>query len=247
MAELLLVANPKRRRKRRNPRRRARRNPTRHHRRRRVARMNPRRRARRNPHRRYRRHARRNPHRRYRRHARRNPSLSGITSRIMPTVKAGFIGAGGALANDVISGFLSPYLATFLASAGTATPILQYAVKMLTAVGVGMLGNMARFPGSDLAIGAATCATHDFLKAQLQTMAPTLFGSGAPLALSGYNGMGAYLSGSAPLVGTATFPATYLPNQQNVQMGAYLSGSSGSADSSGTYFEDANGQDYWAS
>lgn len=165
----------------------------------------------------------------------------------MPTVKAGFIGAGGALANDVISGFLSPYLATFLASAGTATPILQYAVKMLTAVGVGMLGNMARFPGSDLAIGAATCATHDFLKAQLQTMAPTLFGSGAPLALSGYNGMGAYLSGSAPLVGTATFPATYLPNQQNVQMGAYLSGSSGSADSSGTYFEDANGQDYWAS
>jgi hypothetical protein len=244
MAELLLVANPKRRRKRRNPRRRARRNPTRHHRRRRH-RM--RRRSRSNPVRRYRRHARRNPHRRYRRRGyRSNPSLSGITSRIMPTVKAGFIGAGGALANDVISGLIAPYLASFLASAGNATPILQYAVKMLTSVAVGMVGNMARFPGTDLAIGAATCATHDFLKLQLQTMAPTLFGSGAPFALSGYNGMGAYLSGSAPIVGTATFPATYLPQGQPVQMGAYLSGSSGMNDGAGTYMDDAMGQDYWS-
>lgn len=246
MAELLLVANP-RRRKRRNPRhrRRARRsNPRRRHRR--YARLNPRRRrhVRRNPIRHYHRRARRNPIRRYRRHARRNPSLSGLTSRIMPTVKAGFIGAGGGLANDVISGLLAPYLATFLASAGNATPILQYAVKMLTAVGVGMLGNMARFPGTDLAIGAATCATHDFLKLQLQSMAPTLFGSGAPLALSGYSGLGAYLSGSAPIVGTATFPATYLPQGQNVQMGAYLSGDVASG--AGTYMDDAMGEDYWA-
>lgn len=246
MAELLLVANPKRRHKRKNPRRRVRRNS---HRRRHRARFNPirrRHRMRRNPMRHYRRRARRNPFRRYRRSARRNPSLAGITSRIMPTLKAGFIGAGGGLANDVISGVLAPYLATFLASAGTATPILQYAVKMLTAIGVGMLGNMARFPGTDLAIGAATCATHDFLKAQLQSMAPTLFGAGAPLALSGYSGLGAYLSGSAPIVGTATFPATYLPQSQQVQMGAYLSGSSGSADGPGTYMDDAMGQDYWS-
>lgn len=248
MAELLLVSNPKRRRKsRKNPRRRARRNPTRHHRRRR-ARVNPHRRHRRharvNPHRRYRRRARRNPHRRYRR-AHRNPSLRGVFGRIMPTVKAGFVGAGGALANDVVSGLISPYLTSFLATAGSAAPILQYAVKMLTAVGVGMIGQMARFPGTDLAVGAATVATHDFLKLQLQSLAPTIFGAGAPLALSGYNGMGAYLSGSAPIVGTASFPSTYLPQSQPVQMGAYLSGSSGSADSSGTYFEDANGQNYW--
>lgn len=177
---------------------------------------------------------------------RRNPSLSSFTGRIMPTLKAGFVGAGGGLANDVIAGLLAPYMATFLASAGNATPILQYAVKMLTAVGVGMLGNMARFPGTDLAIGAATCATHDFLKLQLQTMAPTLFGSGAPLALSGYSGLGAYLSGSAPIVGTATFPSTNMPFQQPVQMGAYLSGSSGSCDGPGTYMDDAMGQDYWS-
>lgn len=246
MAELLLVANP-RRRKRKNPRRRSRSRRSNPRRRHRARRINPRRRHRRhmriNPRRRHR--ARRNPHRRYRR-ARGNPSLRGITSRIMPTVKAGFMGAGGALANDVISGLISPYLATFLATAGNAAPILQYAVKMLTAVGVGMIGQMARFPGTDLAVGAATVATHDFLKLQLQTLAPTIFGTGAPLALSGYNGMGAYLSGSAPIVGTATFPSTYLPQNQNVQMGAYLSGSSGMADGAGTYMDDAMGQDYWA-
>lgn len=252
MAELLLVANPRHRhKKRRNPRSRrrarSRRSNPRH--RHRARRSNPfrryrRHRARRNPvHRRHR--ARRNPSRRFRRRAHRNPSLRSITGRIMPTLKAGAIGAGGALANDVISGLISPYLASYLATAGNAAPILQYAVKMLTAIGVGMIGQMARFPGTDLAIGAATVATHDFLKLQLQSLAPTIFGAGAPLALSGYNGMGAYLSGSAPVVGTATFPSTYLPQAQPVQMGAYLSGSSGSADSSGTYFEDANGQNYW--
>lgn len=246
MAELLLVSNPRRRKKhRRNPRRRS------HSRRRHRARSNPRRhrirhhRRRSNPVRRYRRRMRRNPMRRYRRRAHRNPSLRGVVGRIMPTVKAGFMGAGGALANDVISGLISPYLSSFLATAGTAAPILQYAVKMLTAVGVGMIGQMARFPGTDLAVGAATVATHDFLKMQLQSLAPTIFGSGAPLALSGYNGMGAYLSGSAPVVGTATFPQTNMPMNQPVQMGFYLNGSSGSADSSGTYFEDANGQNYW--
>lgn len=250
MAELLLVANPRQRKKsRRNPRRRARSrrsNPHRH--RARARRVNPRRRhrARRsNPIRRYRRRAHRNPQRRYRRHAYRNPSMSGIVGRIKSTVKAGAIGAGGALVNDVISGLISPYLATWLASAGSATPIIQYAVKMLTAVGVGIIGQKARFPGNDLAIGAATVATHDFLRTQLQTLAPTIFGSGGSLALSGYSGMGAYLSGSAPIVGTASFPMTNMPQQQPVQMGYYLNGSSGQADSSGTYFEDANGQNYW--
>lgn len=165
----------------------------------------------------------------------------------MPTFKAGFVGAGGALANDVLWGLINPYLPSLLTAAGTAAPIVQYAVQMLSAIGIGMLGGMARLPGQDMAIGAATCATHDFLKAQLQSMAPTLFGSGAPLALSGYNGLGAYLSGSAPIVGTATFPATYLPQHQSVQMGAYLSGGSGMADGNGLYQDDAMGQDYWAS
>lgn len=244
MAELLLVANPHRRKRRKNPRRRARRSTS--HRRRRSNPFGRRRhRARRgNPMFRSRRR-RRNPGFRSFRRRHRNPSLAGITARIMPTFKSGFIGAGGALANDVLWGLLNPYLPSLLTAAGTAAPIVQYAVQMLSAIGIGMLGGMARLPGQEMAVGAATCATHDFLKAQLQSMAPTLFGSGAPLALSGYNGMGAYLSGSAPIVGTATFPATYMPNQQNVQMGAYLSGDNASG--AGVYMDDAMGQDYWAS
>jgi hypothetical protein len=245
MAELLLVANPHRRKRRKNPRRRARRsNPRRRHRRSNPFGRRRHRSRRRNPMFRSRRRRRNPGFRSYRRRRHRNPSLAGITARIVPTFKAGFIGAGGALANDVLWGLLNPYLPSLLTSAGSAAPIIQYAVQMLTAIGVGMLGGMARLPGQEMAIGAATCATHDFLKSQLQTMAPTLFGSGAPLALSGFNGMGAYLSGSAPIVGTATFPATYLPNGQNVQMGAYLSGDNASGP--GTYMDDAMGQDYWA-
>jgi len=237
MAEVLLVANPRRRR-RKNPRRsRARRHNPRHHRRRHR---------RSNPHRMHRRRRRNPSFRSYRRRRHRNPSLRGITGQIMPTVKKGFVGAGGALANDVISGIVTPYLSSFLSSAGSAAPILQYAVRMLTAIGVGMIGNMARFPGRELADGAAICATHDFLRTQLQSLAPSLFGSGGTLALSGYSGLGAYLSGSAPIVGTATFPQTYLP-QSTTQpgLGAYLSGPSGMSDGSGVWSDDHMGLPNW--
>lgn len=229
MAELLLVSNP-RRRKRKNPRRRS-------------HRKNLRRRHRRHNPTHHRRRARRNPMRRRRYHARRNPSLRGITSKIVPTFKTGFVMGGGAIANDVLYGLVSPYLTSVLATAGSAAPILQYAFKMLTAIGVGMIGGFARFPSRELSEGAAAVATHDFLKAQLQSLAPSLFGSGGALALSGYNGMGAYLSGSAPIVGTATFPQTYSPARNT--LGAYLSGSSGMSDGSGVYCDDSMGMPYW--
>lgn len=232
MAELLLVSNPHRRRKgRKSSRRRARRSNPHHYRRRR-----------RNPHRAHRR--RRNPSYRRRRHS--NPSLRGITSQFMPTVKQSFVGAGGALINDFLYGFLSPYMTSFLGTLGGAAPFLQYGFKLVTALGAGYVGGMLKLNSRALAEGAATVATHDFLKAQLQSLAPTIFGSGGTLALSGYSGLGAYLSGSAPVVGTATFPATYLPQHQPVQMGAYLSGSSGMADGeSGMYNADSMGCDYW--
>lgn len=230
MAELLLVSNPHRRKK-------ARKNP---HRRRHKARSNP--------HRRHRRHKMRsrrsNPHH-YRRR-RKNPSFRGIGGRIMPVITESYIGAGGALANDALYNIVSPMLASFMGAAGSAGGFVQYGVKMATALGIGWIARFARLPGRDLAVGAGTCATHDFLRTQLMTMVPSLFGSGAPLALSGYSGLGAYLSGSAPVVGTATFPATYLPNQQPVQMGAYLSGSSGMVDGSGVYSDDSMGCDYWS-
>lgn len=234
MAELLLVSNPRKRKKtRKNSRHRTRRNARRrtHH-------------VRRNPHRR-RYHARRNPHRR----KRRNPSFrslgGNVVGRALPVIKESYMGAFGALGNDALYGLVNPYLASFLGSTVGMGTFVQYGVKMITALGVGWLARFAKLPGRDLAVGAGTVATHDFLKAQLITTAPTIFGPGGIVALSGYSGLGAYLSGSAPIVGTATFPATNMPFQQPVQMGAYLSGSSGMAEGSGMYDADAMGCDPW--
>lgn len=235
MAELLLVSNPKKRR-----RHKARKNP---HRRKHHARRNPVVRHRR------RRHHRSNPHMRHFRRKRRNPSMGNVGARVMPILKESFVGASGALANDALYNLLAsnPTVQSFLGTAATPGSFIQYGVKLVTALGIGWAAKFMRLPGRDLAVGAATVANRDFLKMQLMTLAPTIFGSGAPLALSGYNGLGAYLSGSAPLVGTATFPQTNLPQSQAVQMGAYLSGSSGMVDGSGVYSDDCMGLDYWSS
>ncbi len=240
MAELMLVANPKRRHKKRRARAR-RRNPSRH-RRHRARRSNPARRyhrarARRNPSHRRRHYARRrsNPVRRYRR--RRNPlSLGGLKGMIKPVLMEGLVGAGGALALDAAWGYINPQLPATISS----SPYLQFAVKCLAAIGVGFIGNkVLKGKGRDLAVGGVTVAMHDMLKSTLQSSLPSVFGAGGSLALSGY---GAYLSGSAPIVGTATFPRTYQAN--NPGFGAYLSGDSNTSDS-GCYVGDANGMDPW--
>jgi hypothetical protein len=115
---------------------------------------------------------------------------------------------------------------------------------MLGAVTVGAVGGkVARGRGRDLAVGAATVITHDFLKTLMVQMAPTLFGPGGTVALGSYlsdsgdGGLGSYLSGAAPIVGTATIPQAYLPF-------AGSSGSSGTSD--GMYAEDHMGLDPWA-
>lgn len=236
MADLLLVANPKKRRhkaKRRNPRRRH--SAHRTHRRRRS-----------NPH-----HYRRRRH--HMRRRRSNPTVrqrfssaaSSAKARLVPVIKQSFVGAGGALANDALYNFLAPYLSGFLGATGAAGGLVQYVIKLGTAISVGWAVRFIKLPSRDIAVGAATVATHDFLRAQLMTILPSIFGSGAPVALSGYSGLGAYLSGSAPVVGTATFPVTNLPQNQPVQMGAYLSGSSGSVDGSGVYVDDSMGCSPW--
>lgn len=226
MAELLLVSNPHRRRK-------SRKNP--HHRRRAH---------RKNPH--HRRRARRNPH--HRRRVRRNPSFAGLSLRsAMPIAKEGLWGATGALGLDWAYGLTAPYLPTSLTSNAQIAPFVQFLFKEVLAVGVGWAGGkLLRGKGRDLAVGAATVATHDFMKSTLQGMAPSIFGAGGMFALSGYSGLGAYLSGSAPLVGTATFPQTYLPQTQGQPgLGYYLHGSSGMSDGNGLYQDDAMGLDYW--
>lgn len=183
-----------------------------------------------------------NPHRR-RYSRRRNPSLRGLTGQIMPTIKAGAWGAAGALGLDVVWGLVTanlPSVAAYLTN-----PYVTFLAKSAGAVGVGTLGGkVARGKGRELAVGAMTVVTHDFLKSLMVQMAPTIFGPGGSLALGSYlsgqdympGSFGSYLSGSAPIVGTATIPQAYLP----------FSGSTGqSGTSDGVYQEDRLGMDPW--
>lgn len=227
MAELLLVSNPhKRRRRKKHARRRH--NPFGGHKRRRHKRRG-------------------NPFRMHRRRRRHNPSLRSITGSLMPTVKEGFTGALGGLGLDAAYGLTSQYVNSFFANQPALVPYVQVAFKLLLSAGVGWAGgHLMRGKGRDLAVGGATVTLHDFLKGQLQQMAPTIFGPGGTVALSGYSGLGAYLSGSAPLVGTATFPQTYLPQDAGPGLGAYLSGSSGQTDGAGVYTDGYQGEDFWA-
>jgi hypothetical protein len=265
MAELLLVANPKRRRKlsrkqiaagfggkRRRKHRKARKHVAR--RRRHVARAAAPRRRRRRPSgarpamgyvvgkKRIRR-LKLNPHRRHRyrrRHS--NPSLRGITSAFMPTLKAGGWGAAGALANDAGYGLVSGLLVNNLPSVGQylSNPYVGFFAKAFNAVIVGALGGkVLRGRGRELAVGAMTVVTHDFLKSLLVQMAPGMFGPGGTLALGSYlSGLG----GSAPIVGTATVPQAYLPFSG---MGSYLSGDSSGTTNSGQFTDDITGIDPW--
>jgi hypothetical protein len=155
-------------------------------------------------------------------------------------LKDGFIAAGGALMLDAAWGYINPKLPTTIAS----SPYLQFAVKCLAAIGVGFIGGkVLKGKARDLAVGGVTVAAHDMLKGLLQSSMPTVFGSGGSLALSGYGHMGAYLSGSAPVVGTAAFPrASTVPA---TQFGAYLSGATGMTDGAGVYVDDCMGFDPW--
>lgn len=111
----------------------------------------------------------------YRSRRRRNPSLrglnlKGITGSIVPTIKAGLLGAAGALGNDLLFGYTKSYL-----PASVQTGVQRHAVKALYAVLVGVLGNVVmRGKGRDLANGAMTVVLHDALKEQLMTAVPSL-------------------------------------------------------------------------
>jgi hypothetical protein len=196
-----------------------------------------------------RRHRKQNPHHRAKYRRKRNPSFGSIGASIAPTVKAGAWGAAGALGLDVLWGLLIGQLPSI--GAMLANPYIGFAAKALGAVAVGSVGgHLARGKGRELAVGAMTVVTHDFLKTTLQGLAPTIFGVGGSLPLgaylsdgggtgyAGYSGMGTYLSGAAPIVGTASIPQAYLPF-------AGSSGTSGNQD--GVYQEDRMGIDSWTS
>lgn len=207
MAEILLV-NPKRRRRRKTSARRRRRSTTR------AAAPRRRRRARRTVSRR-RRNIYLNPRRRRRsrrvlsrRVRRRNPSLrgsiGGMTSALVPTLKAGFVGATGAIGLDLLWGYTSRFMPAQIA----ASPLAQYAAKLVGAILVGIIGNKIKpGKGRDLSVGAATVVLHDAIKAQLKssfpalqlgeylTFAPTVGGSMRRAGRVLDSGMGEYLSG----------------------------------------------------
>jgi hypothetical protein len=260
MAELFVVSNPKRRRKKAHRRRKMTAlqrkyfGKRRHKRRKTVHALH----TRRNAHRRRRSSGKRravgytvgsrpirrrkmNPHsHHYRRRHRHNPSIRGVGRAVVPTIKAGAWGATGALMLDALWGLVYPRLGTF--STYLDNPYVGFAAKAVGSVVVGTVGGRV-FRGKHqiLAHGAMTVVAHDFMKSLLQQLAPGVFGAGGALPL------GAYLSGSAPIVGTATIPQSYLPFSgvtPGDALGAYLSGS-GSAPDSGVFQDDRTGLDPW--
>lgn len=200
MAEVMLIGNPRRRKrksKKSSVRRRRRSAPraVRRRRRRAAASTTVRRRRRRSSVARY--------IGKVRRRRRSNPSLRGITSGALPTLKAGFTGALGALGLDFIWGYGKGYLPVSVA----ASPLAQYATKLIGALLIGIIGNkVLRGKGGAMAVGAATVVLHDALKAQVQSSFPSI-----PL--------GEYLS-IAPTVGTMDRAGPLL----STGMGEYLGG-----------------------
>lgn len=129
--------------------------------------------------------------------------IKGIARGVMPTMKAGFIGATGALGLD----FLWSQSAKFLPAQIAGSAIAQYAAKLLGAILVGFVGGkVMRGRGRDFAVGATTVVLHDAMKAQLNASFPQL-------------GLGEYLT-FAPTVGSARYAGRML----DTGMGEYLSG-----------------------
>jgi hypothetical protein len=202
--------------------------------------VNPRRRKRRmsakqrkyfgNPHHRKHRHVSRRRH-----HYSHNPSFRNVGASVMPTLKGGLIGAAGAIGSDLAYGFLTTQSASIPSFA--ANPAVATAGKLVVSLIIGIVGNMLpmlKGKGGALAVGAATCAIHDFAKSQLQSASPTL-------------ALGDYLT-AAPTVGNRglrSLTRAYRP------VGAYVTGRGarqrlvaapvrGSRGAMGQYLSDSN-------
>lgn len=139
-----------------------------------------------------------NPHRRVRlvRKRRSNPSFGGVVSGVVPTLKAGFKGALGAIGVDLAWGYGAAYLPATL-----QTGIPMYATKLVAALAVGALANKVK-PGSgrDLAVGGTTVVLHDAIREQLREFLP------ADIAAR----LGAYTS-FAPVVGVSSPAVRAIP------------------------------------
>lgn len=160
MAELMLI-NPRKRRRKHKARSRARKVRARRHYRRKTAIVAA-------PRRRRRKHYMSNPirHKRYRR----NPiggfrPMGFVKDTLMPSA----IGAAGALGLDMLLGFVP--LPDML-----KTPTMRPIVRIVGAVGIGMLAGMVtnKRMGEQVGAGALTVVLYDTLKGFVQTSFPTL-------------------------------------------------------------------------
>jgi hypothetical protein len=195
-----------------------------------------RRRRRRNPffrrRRAHRAHRRHNP-RGYRHHRRRlrNPrrsggGLGGVNSIIRNAVVPAAMGAGGALALDVVYGYLTPYLPATL-----QTGWMTVLVKGAAAVGLGMVAMkfLGRERGKVVMLGALTVTAYSALRTATA-------GMGIP-GLSGYSdytpfpmhGLGAYIRGPTNTPGIQGLgrvgyvsPAGVIGPTMSPRMGAYM-------------------------
>jgi hypothetical protein len=182
-------------------------NPRRHKRRA----SNPRRHKRRasNP----RRHKRRasNPRRHYRRHRNPRMSMSGITSQLMPAA----YGAAGAIALDVILGYVPM-------PAMLSTGYAKSATKIVGALGLGYLAKrFLRGKGSAVAAGALTVAVYGLMKQVIVQFAPSVKGLGDYEEIA--------IDNTADQIGTYMDPAArigaYLPDGSIAPgVGAYING-----------------------
>lgn len=111
----------------------------------------------------------------------------------MGTLKAGGIGAAGALLNNLLYGYTNSYLPAAI----TGNPMLVSAWQALQAIllGIGARKVVPRY-ATDLANGAMAVVLYNFAHAQLAAAMPTL-----PLS-----GMGAYLTVAPAYRGSANFP-----------------------------------------
>lgn len=186
MNEILLVSNPSRRRKSKGRKR----SKGRHRLKRHAA-------------------SRRRSYRVKRRRFARNPSFSlkSLPGAFLPTLKAGAVGATGAIANDVLMGQVGRFLPAVLSSG-----IAKHLTKVGSAVIVGAVGNLVlKGKGQALAAGAATVAMRDLIRETIQQNLPSV----APYLGDCYDGD---ISGYAPGL---------LVDNSDGNVGAYVPGGVG--------------------
>jgi hypothetical protein len=128
---------------------------------------------------------RRNPSRRHHRtrhHYRRNP-IQNVAKDALPVIKEGAIGALGGIANAYLYSNVSGMLPTSISGNSAA----EAAVKVLSAIAIGMVGGMAMKNSSipkEIAVGAATCAIYDYAYASLNASGVSLSGVGAYMSIA---------------------------------------------------------------